>query len=78
MGLFDVLNQSAMVIVVIDAGRKWGEADNRNLLLLKESVHQPITVWLNRMNPDELEDFTGEIPRRRSWIRKRIKKLITG
>lgn len=78
MGLFDVLNQSTMVIVVIDAGRKWGEADNRNLRLLKESVNQPITVWLNRMNPDELEDFTGEIPRRRSWIRKRIKKLITG
>lgn len=77
LALYEILKKADLVIVVIDAKRKWTSSDDRNLSLLRENVPVPTGVWLNRMKPDDLEEMIGEIPKTRSWIRRKIKKMIS-
>ncbi|MEX0882290.1 MAG: Wzz/FepE/Etk N-terminal domain-containing protein [Cyclobacteriaceae bacterium] len=74
---YHLINKAHILIMVLDSSRKWNAADMEYLSSFKEMVEIPHLVWLNKMEGDELEDLNGEIPRKRSLMRTRIKNLVS-
>ncbi|WP_154856466.1 GumC family protein [Cyclobacterium xiamenense] len=74
---YPLINQANVLVMVLDGQRNWKPADERFHESLKEMVKIPHTVWLNRLQSDELEDMNGEIPRDRSFLRAKIKKYLS-
>ena len=73
----DSLRESEIHLLVVRADRKWNEADQHALKVYKKFVGQKPLLFLNRVRTDIMEEITGEVPRKRSWIRKRIKALLS-
>lgn len=72
-----VLIDSAQIhFYVYDAGSSWTDADETLLLKMKSYLHAPVFAVLTRAIPDNLEEIYGEIPKKRSFIRVLIKKLL--
>jgi uncharacterized protein involved in exopolysaccharide biosynthesis len=65
-----------LTLLVADARRRWSEADAHLVQTYRDVVRQPVGLLLNRMQPVELEALIGEVPRRRSWLRRTIKRLF--
>ncbi|WP_339922123.1 Wzz/FepE/Etk N-terminal domain-containing protein [uncultured Cyclobacterium sp.] len=74
---YPLINQANALVMVTDASRKWKSSDNYFNDTLKEMIKIPHLIWLNKMNGDELEDINGEIPRKRSPIRAKLKRFLT-
>lgn len=74
----NLVEQAHASILVVNAGKSWTSADNFLLKTYGKLAHGKITVLLNRVMPDLLESIYGEIPKRRSYLRKRIKMLLGG
>jgi uncharacterized protein involved in exopolysaccharide biosynthesis len=64
-------------LMVCRADRKWTEADQHALKVYKKFVGKKPMLLLNRVRTDIMEDITGEVPRRRSWLRAKIKSLLS-
>ncbi len=62
--------------IVYDANALWAEADNFILEKLKITLPQGLYAILTKAEPDNLEEMYGEIPKKRSFIRKQLKKLL--
>lgn len=61
---------------VFDAGASWSEADNFMLNKLKALVAGNLLAVLTRAYPDNVEEMYGEIPKKRSFFRKLVKKIL--
>jgi uncharacterized protein involved in exopolysaccharide biosynthesis len=67
------LNQT---ILVSRANRIWGKIDKQLLALFcKTTANKPVLL-LNGVNPDFAEDFVGEVPRKRSYVRALAKRMM--
>lgn len=77
LAMYDLLEKTDLVIVAINAKRKWTSSDDRNYKSLREHITVPTTIWLNKMKPDDLEEMIGDIPKNRSWLRKKMKSLLS-
>ncbi|MEP0712719.1 MAG: hypothetical protein ABJC55_12410, partial [Algoriphagus sp.] len=73
----DQIQGSGIHLLVTNAARKWTEADQHALKNYKKYVGKKPLLLLNRVRTDIMEDITGEVPRRRSWLRTRIKSLLS-
>jgi len=62
--------------IVYDASALWAEADNFILEKLIKAVPNGLYAILTKAEPDNLEEMYGEIPKKRSFIRKALKKLL--
>lgn len=62
--------------IVYDASALWSEADNFILDKLKNALPNGLYGILTKAEPDNLEEMYGEIPKKRSFIRKLLKKLL--
>lgn len=63
--------------LVTRANRPWSEADKNALQLFNEATTGPEpTVILNGVKVLEMETVVGEIPKKRSWFRQLIKRLV--
>jgi polysaccharide biosynthesis transport protein len=65
-----------MAVLMVRANREWAEADRIALKNFRSIVEEPV-ILLNGMEPDQMEDIVGEIPRKRSRLRRMIKKIVT-
>jgi succinoglycan biosynthesis transport protein ExoP len=65
-----------LTLVVADARRRWNKADAYLLDTFREGSNHPVGFLLNRVQPIELEEIIGEVPRRRSWLRRSLKRLF--
>lgn len=74
---YSLINQANVLVMVLDAERNWNSSDSRFHESLKEMIEIPHVIWLNKMKDDELEDVNGEIPRKRSFLRSKIKKILS-
>ena len=72
----NLIEKADLTLMVASAKRTWNLADQRQLLLLQEIQQSPIRLVLNQVQPDQLESSLGEIPKQRSWLRSRLKKLL--
>ncbi len=63
--------------LVTRANRAWGDADKNALMLFNEATTGPEpTIILNGVKVLEMETVLGELPKKRSIIRKWIKKVV--
>jgi uncharacterized protein involved in exopolysaccharide biosynthesis len=71
-----IINTAQANFTVFDAGTSWSEADNFMLNKLNLLVTSNLFAILTRAYPDNLEEMYGEIPKKRSFIRVFIKKML--
>ncbi|TAI47156.1 GumC family protein [Flagellimonas allohymeniacidonis] len=63
--------------LVTRANRAWGEADKNALELFKEATTGPEpTIILNGVKVLEMETVVGDLPKKRSIVRKWVKKAV--
>lgn len=63
--------------LVVRANRTWTQADTKALKLFKEATTGPEpTIILNGVKTTEMETVLGEIPKKRSKLRRLIKRII--
>lgn len=74
----NLVDQANYSIMVVHADKSWTSADNFLLKTYLKMAHGKISVMLNHVAPDMLESIYGEIPKRRSYLRKRLKMLLGG
>jgi uncharacterized protein involved in exopolysaccharide biosynthesis len=70
----DLTRDANLTLVVGRANRSWNSADKKGLEILTRSVQDKPFMILNATQVDYLEYSLGEIPRRRSFIRRWVKK----
>ena len=63
-------------LLICRATRTWNKADDEVLNVFKANSKQTVFSMLNGTNVDNLEGIIGEIPKKRSWISKFIKRVI--
>lgn len=71
-----LLKESHLDFLVVDASRIWTKADDFYLDKLNSILHREVYTILNNANPDNLEEIMGEVPKKRSSLRKFIKNRI--
>ncbi|EON77908.1 hypothetical protein ADIS_1621 [Lunatimonas lonarensis] len=74
---YELMNLSETCILVLSAAQSFPEGKQTALAVIREAITSPHLVWLNRMTTDELEDLHGEIPKKRTKIRRWAKSLIS-
>ncbi|MBL0097861.1 MAG: hypothetical protein IPP46_16220 [Bacteroidetes bacterium] len=72
-----VLNGISLNLFILSSERVWSEADSRALgVFTKMTTTKPMVI-LNNTDIDRLETIVGEIPKRRSNVRKVAKRIVT-
>ncbi len=74
---YSLINSAHLLVNVINAERNWSHSHNAKMEDLNNSIKIPHVVWLNNMDEEEVEALNGEIPKRRSPARVKIKELIS-
>lgn len=64
-------------VLVCKASRKWTDADRHALKVYKKLAGKKPLLFLNGVSTHVMEDMIGEIPRKRTWFRKLIKRILT-
>lgn len=65
------------IFMVTRANRAWGDSDKNALSLFENSITGPKpSIILNGVKVLEMETVIGEIPKRRSWFRKFVKRMV--
>jgi succinoglycan biosynthesis transport protein ExoP len=72
----DLIRDADLAIMVARANRTWQEADRRALEQFNSLLKHPAVSVLNGVNPELLQDLIGELPRKRSRIRRILKKIV--
>jgi hypothetical protein len=65
-----------LTLFVAKASRTWNKADDDMVSLYGTTASHPKCSVLNGCHVDNMESMVGEIPKRRSYLRKLIKKII--
>jgi len=69
------IKNAHLSLLVSKANRIWNKADSMGLKTYKNIAEHNVAAILNGAMVDELETIIGEIPKNRSLLRKKIKKL---
>lgn len=63
-------------LLVCRANRIWGRLDKQLLMLFTKTTGNSPVLLLNGVHTDFAEEFIGEVPRKRSFIRTQIKRIV--
>ena len=64
------------IFLVCRANRIWGKIDTALLGVFIKITGTKPTLLLNGVNPDFAEGYIGEVPRKRSFLRRSLKRLV--
>lgn len=73
----NLLEQFPISICTVGAFRNWNHADRAALSDFQEILHQRPRLLLNAVEPDFMQNVLGDIDKRRSWIRRFVKRILT-
>jgi hypothetical protein len=69
---------SDMALLAFNATDTWLPMDKEIVQKTKAAVNDtPLFTWLVNTDETNLDGIIGEVPKQRSWLRKKIKKIIT-
>ncbi|MBI9067944.1 MAG: hypothetical protein JEZ09_11675 [Salinivirgaceae bacterium] len=71
-----LLNSACQSFLIADANRTWSQADNFILENTKNFIGSDYLSILNKAIPYNMEDVIGEVPKKRSFIRRTIKNKL--
>jgi uncharacterized protein involved in exopolysaccharide biosynthesis len=67
-----------LMLLAFKANDTWLPLDKEILIKVKTTIQDiPFFTWLVNTDEANLDGLIGEIPKKRSWLRKKIKKLLT-
>ncbi len=75
---FELIEKSDVSILVVHAQKTWTNSDKQILSEYEKVKPKGAKVLLNHVDPDLLENIYGEIPKKRSLIRRKFKLLLGG
>ncbi len=74
----NLLEQFHLSICTLGAFRSWNRADVAALAAFQETFVEPKPrLVLNAVEPDFMQNVLGDIEKRRSWLRRIIKRILT-
>jgi uncharacterized protein involved in exopolysaccharide biosynthesis len=72
-----LFHEADHIYLVVRANRSWSEADKNAMEVFREIAPEPEpSVILNGVELLEMESVLGDLPRKRSWLRRFIKNII--
>jgi cellulose biosynthesis protein BcsQ len=72
----DLIVASDLVVLVCRSNRLWSKADENLLNNIKELVPSKLQFIINGVALDEVESLLGELPKKRSKARSKIKNIL--
>lgn len=72
----DLVKDASLSLLITRSNRAWTKADTYALDVYKEISENKIESILNGVDLEQLESIIGEIPKKRSYLRKVIKDLF--
>jgi uncharacterized protein involved in exopolysaccharide biosynthesis len=72
----DVMESADIVILVCRSNRVWSKADESLLENIKELTGSKLQFIINGTELKEIETVLGELPKKRSRLRERLKKML--
>jgi len=70
-----LLAQADVVLLAARASRSWATADAHTASALERASGRAALLVLTGAQPARLDGLVGEVPRRRSWLRRTVKRL---
>ena len=70
-----IIKNAHLSLLIAKASRVWNKADSMAINTYKSISNHPLGCIINGTMVDELETIIGEIPKKRSPLRKKIKKM---
>lgn len=71
-----LLQQADFVLFVTRADRSWSLADQRVMTGLIAALPTPPQLFVNAVKPERLEPLIGEVPKKRSALRRYVKRVL--
>jgi len=71
------IQDGAVHLLVARANRKWTAADKHAVKVYTKLAGQKPLLFLNGVSVDVMEDIIGEVPKKRTWIRMKVRQLLT-
>jgi len=71
-----LIENADLAILVCRSNREWNEADNGALENIRRLSGNRLRFFLNGADLVEVETLLGELPRKRSWLRRTVKKIV--
>jgi capsule polysaccharide export protein KpsE/RkpR len=71
-----LIKQIDQMFIVCRSNRVWTNADQQIWNSLNDVLKYSPQLIINGVSPDIMEEFIGELPKKRSFIRKKIKEYI--
>jgi polysaccharide biosynthesis transport protein len=72
----ELISNADLPILVCRSNRAWSEADQGALDILMKLTEKKTHFILNGVEPLVIESVLGDLPRKRSWIRRAIKNFF--
>lgn len=72
----DLCKQANINVLLVNASRTWSSADNHYLKKLKDASPDNLYALINQISPDHIEAYIGDIPKKRSLLRRIIKNRL--
>ena len=69
-----LVEKAHLSYLIVRSNRKWNRADETSLSTYRQIVSHKPRVIINGVKTDTLESIVGEIPKKRSWLRRTIKR----
>ncbi|MAX81062.1 MAG: hypothetical protein CL843_12925 [Crocinitomicaceae bacterium] len=71
----DIVQAADFSMCLTSSKRVWTQADDHLLHLYLDSAFNKTMILLNKVHPDHLEGLLGEVPKKRSALRKTLKRI---
>ena len=73
-----IAKSSVISLLVVNADETWQNGDREIVNKIEKSTAGiPLHTWLVNADETNLETTIGEIPKKRSWLRRKVKKMVT-
>jgi len=73
-----IAKQSAANLLVVNANETWRPVDKDLLAKLKNLfTGGNLYTWLVNVDENNIDGIIGEVPKKRTWFRRKIKKVVT-
>jgi hypothetical protein len=67
---------SDLLLLVCRSNREWSTADDGAMSHIRKQAGEKLMFFLNGVGLPAVEQILGDLPKKRSWFRKKIKKLV--
>ncbi|GHE73366.1 MULTISPECIES: GNVR domain-containing protein [Roseivirga] len=64
-------------VLVARANRRWMASDKHVLKIYRKLANKKPLLFINAVTAEVMEEVIGEIPKKRSWLRARVKQVLT-